>query len=81
MPVDKKLVVGSQVNIVMAPGQVRPAVCVRVWANEGGNFQVFIDGSNDRTFASEAEQAKGLMWLTSVCKSEEKATRTWHWPE
>lgn len=76
----EKLKEGSLVHIVMENGEHRPAICVKAWNDTCGNFQVFIDGSNDR-FASEEYQNKGIMWMTSVGYSEEKPTRTWHWPE
>jgi hypothetical protein len=76
-----KLSIGRVVHIVMEDGQHRPAICVRVWGNEGGNFQAFIDGTNDRDFANEEEQVSGVKWMTSVCYSETPSTRTWHWPE
>jgi hypothetical protein len=87
---DRKLGIGSMVHIVMPDGQHRPAICVRVWDNEGGNFQMFIDGSNDRHnfpgIRPEESHAINAIWMTSVCKAEADEngvhpTRTWHWPE
>ncbi len=77
-----KLKIGSLVHIVMEDGQHRPAICVRIWSNEGGNFQMFLDGTNDGQIdITPEEQKSGIKWMTSVCYSEEKPTRTWHWPE
>lgn len=77
-----KLTEGRIVHVVMLNGEHRPAICVRAWNDTCGNFQVFLDGTNDAaTDASREAMERGTMWATSVCYSEEKAIRTWHWPE
>lgn len=69
-------------------GQHRPAIVVRVWNQYTGyvNLQVFVDGTNDapnNQHPSDIDQAyyNGVMWVTSVCYSATKETRTWHWIE
>lgn len=80
---ENKLQIGSIVHVVMSDGQHRPAICVRIWSNEGGNFQAFLDGMNDRQEGiGVQEQQKGMLWMTSVCYNPDaNSTRTWHWPE
>lgn len=55
------------------PGEVRPAIIVRVWSDTCVQLQVFIDDTNDYV------NGKGLMWATSVVYNEEKALGSWHW--
>lgn len=68
-------------------GDHRPAIIVRVFESmrESGtvNLQVFTDGLNDVDSRDEQTQSygKGVVWVTSVHYSEEKESRTWHWPE
>lgn len=76
----KPLKIGSIVNYVMSNGEVRPAICVKVWNELGGNFQVFFDGSND-VKSNVYIPVPGTVWMTSVSFSNEKRSHSWHWPE
>ncbi|MGE5631693.1 MAG: hypothetical protein ACM3TR_11425 [Caulobacteraceae bacterium] len=77
-----KLAVSKIVHFVMSNGEHRPAICVRAWNDTCGNFQVFIDGTNDAaTDATREDMDRGVMWATSVCYSEDHTPRTWHWAE
>ena len=58
-------------------GEHRPAVIVRVWGSDAVNLQVFMDGGND----GAPYLAAGLLWATSVKRSDTPTPRTWHWPE
>lgn len=62
-----------------AVGQIRPAIVVRTWGENGGpsesiNVQVLLDGTND------IDVMAPQIWLTSVHYSAEPKPRTWHWP-
>lgn len=76
---------GRMVHYVLANGEHRPAIVVRVWRNLAApcdgyvNLQVFTDGSNDHSAESDADP--GIMWRTSVCYDEDKPPHTWHWIE
>ncbi len=73
---------GRMVHFVMADGEHRPAVVVRVWRSQVPerpgycNLQIFTDGSNDGP-----GNETGIRWETSVFYSEAKEPRTWHWIE
>ena len=62
----------------------RPAIIVRVWNQEPGacNLQVFIDGGNDQCEGSlsNEECGRGVVWRTSVVRSEAPSVGTWWWP-
>lgn len=59
---------GSQVHVgnEVSAGDHYPMVITRVWAYDGVNGQVFLDGND-------------LYWTTSVAEGEDELT--WHWPE
>jgi hypothetical protein len=77
----EKLTVGRIVNIVMTDGKHRPGICVATWGNNCGNFQVFVDGTNDGYWGQQGP-SPNCLWLTSICNDEaNKYPRTWHWPE
>jgi hypothetical protein len=79
------LIEGRVVHYVIAEGQHRAALVVRVWNKETGcsNLQVFVDGTNDSTFRVPASsQISGMMWKTSVSYDDKtKKVGTWHYPE
>lgn len=73
---------GRMVHFVMPDGEHRAAVISRVWRPQTpecpgySNLTVFTDWGNDGP-----ENKTGLRWETSVCYSEAKEPRTWHWIE
>jgi hypothetical protein len=74
----RQISIGSIVNYVLPddskhPGEIRPAIVVRVWSDTCVNLQVFADGDNDYPYATSP------LWVTSVSYSEEKQPRTWHY--
>lgn len=54
----------------VAPGDIVPAVIVRVWNEDNGlmNGQAILDGGDS-------------LWLLSRHRDDSKAPQTWHWPE
>lgn len=76
---------GRICHFVMADGQHRPAIVVRVWKTGEADYpdgtvqlQVFTDGSNDPGVGRD----QGTIWKTSVHSDEEtKSPGTWHWIE
>lgn len=78
---------GRNVHFVLAPGEHRPAIIVKVWSHYSGscNMQVFLDGANDRyhnaLLPDDFDFEKGMVWKTSVLYSENKEPGTWHWIE
>lgn len=76
---------GRMVHYVLANGEHRPAVVVRVWHATGAcagyvNLQVFTDGSNDND-ADAAINGASVVWCTSVCYAAIPEPHTWHWIE
>ena len=58
------------------PGEIRPALVVKVWSATQVNLQVFVDGTNDYPDYS------GSVWATSVPFDPEKTQLcSWHFPE
>lgn len=71
-----------------AEGEVRPAIVVRTWGENGGpsssvNLMILPDGTNDmqRDCKTRDEFTNGPIWKTSVCYDEAKRKGTWHWPQ
>lgn len=71
-------------------GRCIPAMVVKAWGPDTVNLQVFFDGTNDRQYARDEDEARrGVGWRTSVVRegSYEGAvvpattSPTWHWPE
>lgn len=88
--------IGRVVHYVIDENTHRPAIVVRVWADEQHyqedaakgdhvvQLQVFTDGSNDRHTAESLGilgAENGLVWRTSVHFDPNGAPGTWHWPE
>lgn len=77
--------IGRTVHFVLANGQHRPAVIVRVFdepptPTSVANLQVFLDGSNDAP--AREPGASDLLWRTSVHQdAAEMKPGTWHSPE
>ena len=68
---------GRIVHFVMADGQHRPGIVVRVWSATCINLILFVDGSNDGY-----DPNLPLDWKTSIVySSESKEPGTWHWIE
>ena len=73
---------GRVVHFVMPDGEHRAAVIVRVWRPPMpeypgySNLLVLPDGGNDGP-----GNETGIRRECSVCYSEEKTPRTWHWIE
>jgi hypothetical protein len=91
-----KVSIGRIVHYVLATGEHRPAIIVRVWPGEYGNdevkdginVQVFLDGKNDSDCAGEdagrvlsSECSAGMAWRTSVRYNGDNLAGSWHWPE
>lgn len=77
--------IGETVGYVLpdgaSPGDVRPAIIVRVWEEDKPdamvNLQVFTDGLND--YVASHTGGSGILWATSVHNDEEgKAPGTYH---
>jgi hypothetical protein len=78
----EKVSVGRIVHYVLANGEHRPAIIVRVWPGEFGtaevtdgiNVQIFTDGSNDAAAGTDVaigsfsgeERIQGVAWRPSV---------------
>jgi len=91
----QKPTIGRIVHYVLANGEHRPAIIVRVWPGEYGNdevkdginVQVFLDGGNDTDaalgmgYTTMDERERGTAWRTSVRYSGESVPGSWHWPE
>lgn len=68
---------GRIVHYVIADGEHRPAIVVKVWSKESGvcNLVQFTDSKNDGECGLTA-------WRTSINPDEdEKRPGTWHWIE
>lgn len=78
-PIDG-LTEGRIVHYVLANGEHRPAVIVKVWDKHAGtsNLVVFMDGQNDE---QTGDNNRNTQWQTSVVYSEAKEPGTWHWIE
>jgi hypothetical protein len=77
-----KVKIGRIVHYVLADGEHRPAIIVRVWPDEYGNaevkdginVQIFNDGGNDAHAGTDVaigsftgeERVRGTAWRTSV---------------
>lgn len=80
MPVDGEMVfytLGSEWN---NPGEVRPALVVRVWSEEVVNLLVFLDGANDKFIGPDGWQSVPghVLWKTSVPYAEAGPGASWH---
>jgi hypothetical protein len=77
--------IGRTVHFVLANGQHRPAIIVRVFGEPPtptsvANLQIFRDGSND--VPSRAPGEGDMLWRTSVHQdAETMQPGTWHSPE
>ncbi len=85
------LAVGRIVNFVMANGEIRPAIIVRVWSETCVNLRVFLDGWNDTKTDSAGNSAITYYldnekynvcdedgWVTSASLDESHRPRTFH---
>jgi hypothetical protein len=65
----------DMVNYVLANGDLRPFIIVRVW-NEAGNVSghVFHDGPNDAKIDQHGP------YKADVAYDPDKSPETWHWP-
>lgn len=68
------------------PGELRPAMIVRVWSEFTVNLLVFVDGDNDKFMGAEGwETVPGhTLWKTSVPRienAEEGPGASWFYPE
>lgn len=76
--------VGDIVNYVLddqanQPGEIRPAIVVRVWDEELVNLQVFIDGENDYpAYFHSGGQQLNAHWKTSILYDADYRHGTWH---
>lgn len=62
---------------------LRPAICVRVWSETCGNFQVFTDGSNDDRCPLTSPGGPSVILLTSCVAAadpEKPGLQQWVWP-
>ena len=83
------LTVGRLVHYVVAPGECRSALIVRVFTESTNpemgiaNLQVFVDGQNDERYLplQGVKLSDGAWWCTSAHYSEAHERFTWHWPE
>ncbi len=72
--------IGRIVHYVLANGEHRPAIIVRVWSDVCINLLVFRDGINDPGLLGGGDGY--VQWATSVVQNEdEKSPLSWHWPE
>ena len=77
--------VGEIVNYVLGndsamPGEIRPAIIVRVWSEVTVNLQVFTDGTNDYpAYFVSGGQIIGVHWKTSIPYSDDYQPGTWHY--
>lgn len=66
------------------PGEVRPAIIVRVWTPQTVNLLIFLDGDNDKFVGADGwEMVPGhVLWKTSVPYAEDTPDgpgASWNW--
>ena len=86
--------IGRIVHFILANGEHRPGIIVRVWPGEYGNekvkdgvnLQIFLDGRNDNAADTsdiggvfEHERAYGNAWRTSVKYADAKKKEPGTW--
>ena len=64
---------GRIVHYVVTEGRCQAAIVVKQWSEECLNLTVFPDWSNDQS-------QDGVVWRTSVTKSDAKIVGSWHLP-
>lgn len=88
---EQRLSVGRIVHFKLPDGQVRPAIVVRVWGEQGqgvcngecgkcgdcANLVVLTDGWNDRALFPGSE-TNCAVWMTSVMRGDKPGQ--WNWP-
>lgn len=85
---------GDAVLVRFPSGDVRPALCVSAFSDDMGNFQVFLDGINDRKmlrrmsddghtqFSKERVDEitrRGLAWITSIHHRDHEHAGDLYW--
>lgn len=80
LPVDGEMVYYTLGNEWNRPGEVRPAMVVRVWSTEVVNLLIFLDGDNDKFIGSDGWQTVPghVLWKTSVPYAQQVPAASWH---
>jgi hypothetical protein len=63
------------------PGELRPAIVVRVWSEYSVNLQVFIEEHDFPDYFFPDERVPGSLWKTSVPFGPDCGQGTWSWLE
>lgn len=86
IPIPGDLVYYKLGNEWNRPGELRPAMIVRVWSDTTVNLLIFVDGDNDKFMGAEGWETvpSYTAWKTSVPRIEnvkEGSGAGWFYPE